>query len=288
MQALRHSKVKLTWDEDDPERNRITRRALSKQEIEEADFKALIASSESESESEAEIGAVTKKDKRTAERDKLRALLLGGNDDAMPEGWASKVDEKDSKDIDMEITFAPGFSTKPRGEDEETTLEKYQRKMKEKRKQRKEEGKAKDEDTEETKKKKKRGISVEDDFFGAASGDENEEVDSNRRRGKGTKDKKNKNGAESLAVPRVASTVEELALLTGGDELEGGTKHFDMKAVLKAEKKKGKKTRKGKKGKAEDDGPDEIQEEFVIDVKDDRFKALHDDYTFAIDPSNPQ
>ena len=62
-----------------------------------------------------------------------------------------------------------------------------------------------------------------------------------------------------------------------------------MKAALKAEKTKGKK-RKGKKGKkGEDDDQElELQEDFSIDVKDERFKALHEDHTFAIDPSNPQ
>jgi len=45
------------------------------------------------------------------------------------------------------------------------------------------------------------------------------------------------------------------------------------------------KRKKGKnKGEAEDN---EIQEQFVINVKDDRFKAVHEDHTFAIDPSNP-
>ena len=50
-QALRHSKVKLTWDEDEPERALVTKRVLSRKEIEENDFRAYIASS-SESESD--------------------------------------------------------------------------------------------------------------------------------------------------------------------------------------------------------------------------------------------
>ena len=85
MQALRHSKVKLTWDDDDPERNQITRRALTKKEIEENDFRAYLASStDTESESEAPGKA---KGKGKADRDRLRALLLGGGDENLPEGW---------------------------------------------------------------------------------------------------------------------------------------------------------------------------------------------------------
>ena len=49
-QALRHSKVKLTWDEDEPDRAQVTRRVLSRKEIEESDFRAYIASESSESE----------------------------------------------------------------------------------------------------------------------------------------------------------------------------------------------------------------------------------------------
>ena len=48
-------------------------------------------------------------------------------------------------------------------------------------------------------------------------------------------------------------------------------------------KKKGKKAKRGP-----DDGENELQEDFSIDVKDDRFKAVLEDHTFAIDPSNPQ
>ena len=87
---------------------------------------------------------------------------------------------------------------------------------------------------------------------------------------------------------RVESTAEELALLAASDNPNGEIKHFDMKAVLRAEKQKGKK-RKGKKGKRGlDEGENEIQEDFAIDVKDERFKAVFEDHTFAIDPSNPQ
>ncbi|MGG6496889.1 UNVERIFIED_CONTAM: hypothetical protein NY603_28620, partial [Bacteroidetes bacterium 56_B9] len=51
--ALRHSKVKLTWDQDDPNRAKFTRKALTREEIEEQDFRNLVAGSDSESEEEA-------------------------------------------------------------------------------------------------------------------------------------------------------------------------------------------------------------------------------------------
>lgn len=280
LQALRHSKVKLTWDEDDPERNQITRRTLSKQEIDEGDFKAYLASSGSESDTDTPDHTNTKyKDKKMASRDKLRALLLAGDDDELPEGWG-RGDEDEPRDIDMEITFTPGLSENKDKNKEETTLEKYERKMKEKRKKRKDELK---EDAE-----KEKG-ETKDDFFDASSEDEAEDAEAEVELTKGKK-KKGKDREErkisSEPVHRHESTAEELALLAASDNPNEEPKHFNLKSVLKAEKRSKGKGKKGKKkGEMEDN---EIQEEFAINVKDDRFKALHDDHTFAIDPSNPR
>lgn len=274
--------MKLTWDEDDPERNQITRRALTKQEIEEADFKAYLASSTSGSESEPDILNLPKpsakekaSNKKGAERDKLRALLLGGNDDELPEGWG-RGDEDEPKDVDMEITFTPGLSQSKDHDKEETTLQKYERKMKEKRKKRKEELKEKVAEKEQG----SRG-GIHDDFFDAESQEEEKDV---ARTSKTCKDRK-MTKVSSDAGPRHESTAEELALLAASDNPNTEPKHFNLKSVLKAEKKRKGKKKKPRKGEAEES---EIQEDFTIDVKDGRFTALHEDHTFAIDPSNPQ
>ncbi|KAF8168159.1 hypothetical protein B0H34DRAFT_792796 [Crassisporium funariophilum] len=262
--ALRHSKVKLTWDEDDPERNQVTRRALSRKEIEDSDFKAYIANSSSESGSDADEEPAARKKKKKESRNNLRALLLGGNDEVMPEGWG---DEGEGDDVDMEITFTPGLSTK-KSEEDETTLERYQRKMKDKRRKRKDEVKEKGGEKE---------TKLEDDFFEVESDD-------------GVPKRKSKNDKkiadsekESTARPEI--TAEELALLVASDNPNAEPKHFNIKSVIKAEKQN--KRKKGRrKGKAEGED-NEIQEDFVMDVKDDRFKVLHEDHQFAIDPSNP-
>ncbi|KAF9015108.1 hypothetical protein BDQ17DRAFT_1340497 [Cyathus striatus] len=264
--ALRHSKVKLTWDEDDPERVQITRRTLTRKELEESDFKAYIASSSDESEGESSV-----KDKKGNNRDKLRALLLGGNDEDMPEGWG---DTGDNDDIDMEITFTPGLSEK-KNEDDETTLERYQRKMREKRKKRKEE--VKETSIKEAGKEK----SIDDDFFETGSGDEDEDSRDIQRKNS----VKDRTGNTEEQGSRKESTTEELELIAASDNPNADPRHFNLKSVLKAEKssKKGKKT--SKKGKLEEDN--EVQEDFAINVKDDRFKVLFEDHQFAIDPSNP-
>ena len=294
-QALRHSKVKLTWDEDEPERALVTKRVLSRKEIEENDFRAYIASS-SESESDdaptASKGKASKKDAKAAEREKLRALLLGGGDDAMPEGWGTSKGGNDD-DVDMEITFTPGLSAS-KDEKDETTLEKYQRKMKEKKKKRKEEMLERRQEKAEEKKGDKSGKNpLNDDFFGGDSDEESaDEVEKAAPTGKKKKEKgkkgKEKDVDHEERPARVESTAEELALLAAADNPHGEVKHFDMKAVLRAEKRGGKR-KKGKKGKkGADDGENELQEDFSIDVKDDRFKAVLEDHTFAIDPTNPR
>lgn len=284
--ALRHSKVSLKWDEDDPERNKVTRRALTRKEIEEGDYRAYIATSGSEDEDEETKKKIAGKGK--AERERLRKLLLGGDGpDDLPEGWGADPfgDSDDGADGDMEITFMPGLSEAAKTGDE-TTLEKYKRKQKEKRESWKKEQKEKGSEKKETKTKKTKGI--DDDFFAAGSASEDEEVEVEDKKKKSKLKPDLKDRSESPAEEARPATEAELELLVAPDDASGVRKHFDMKSILKAEKAKGKKKSKKGKKKGVDDRDEDIQEDFNIDVKDDRFKALHEDHTFAIDPSNPQ
>lgn len=254
----------MIWDQDDPERDRVTRRALTLKEIEENDFHAYVASpSDSSSEDE------TKSIQETVNRDKLRALLLSGGGNDLPEGWAgSKTGAIDTDDghVDMEVTFRPALSG---GNDEdETTIGKYQRKMREKRKKRKQELKDKSKEKQPA-----------DDFFAQSEGEEDSDESSRAGRRATRGEQGNK--------ARKPSTKEELSLLVAPDEHDSGPKHFDMAAIIKAEKNERKK-RKGRRKKTGGDDENELQDDFAIDVKDERFRALHEDHVFAIDPSNPQ
>jgi len=218
--------VKLTWDEDDPERNQVTRRAFTEKEIDDGDFRAYIASS-SGSESEAEASSSKKKNKKK-ERNRLRNLLLGGNNDDMPEGWG----DDGASDVDMEITFTAGLTGKA-DEGDETTLEKYQRKMREKRKKRKEEVKEKGTS------KAKEVAEDDDEFFERESSGEEDA----KPQKKGKKDRKQKKDVDDKPSrsEREEATAEELALLATSNNPGAEKNHFDFKAVLKAEKTKGKK-----------------------------------------------
>ncbi|KAL5534354.1 hypothetical protein ACEPAG_816 [Sanghuangporus baumii] len=293
--ALRHSRVTLKWDEDDPERNKVLRRTLSKKEIEEDDFRAYIASSSSEDEEEENEPKNSSKSK--AERERLRKLLLGGGGANDQEDANPFVDEDKGAEGDVEITFMPGLSLANANAGDETTIEAYRRKQKEKRLAKKKEKKEKENQGGDKEKdvKSKKNKSIDDDFFAAGSESEDseegrEDLDSRKisKKSKSTKDREEESKA-SVDVESRPATEAELSLLVAPDDVSSERKHFDMKVVLKAEKAKRKRRdRKKKKNKGTGrDDEDEIQEDFQIDVKDERFKALHEDHTFAIDPSNP-
>ncbi|KAJ1339964.1 hypothetical protein BSLG_005399 [Batrachochytrium salamandrivorans] len=140
-QALQHSNVKLTWDTEDTERIRVTRRKFTKDDLKDMDFKAYIASS---SDDEDDLGDGEDAD---ALRAKYQALLKG---DSMNDAFGRK-DHDEDEGQEMEITFASGLSEKAAGRLErkrkrmyvylshkdETVFESYLRKRKEKRKAKK-------------------------------------------------------------------------------------------------------------------------------------------------------
>jgi NUC153 domain len=177
------------------------------------------------------------------------------------------MDDGDGDDVDMEVTFRPALSGEQ--DEDETTIKKYQRKMREKRKKRTQELKDAG-----------RGNAPADDFFARSEGEEDCDEELSHVGRKDT-------GGGQRNETRKPSTKEELSLLVASDQPGSEPKHFDMAAIIKAEKNKGKK-RKGQRKKTSDDDENELQDDFAVDVKDDRFRALHEDHAFAIDPSNPQ
>src|ERR1051325_7679220 len=86
IKALRHTNVKLTWGDDDPDRVKTTRQKFTKKDIDDVDFKAYIASSSEESDEDVE-----------GIRQKYRNLLY-------------ETENDNAEDQEMEITFTPGLS----------------------------------------------------------------------------------------------------------------------------------------------------------------------------------
>ncbi|KXN72798.1 hypothetical protein CONCODRAFT_32445, partial [Conidiobolus coronatus NRRL 28638] len=228
--VLTRSKVKLTWEDDDPDRVKLTRRKFTQDEIEDQDFSAL-------------LGSDSEEDEKEDLKQKYRALLNFAK---------SQKEEEEGSDEEMEITFTPGLS-KSKAEDNlpvkedpkasakpanETTIEAYMRKQREKRM--------------------------------AKASAKNAKIEAK----KAAEPVKTK--AELKAEERQHKA--ELELLLAEEDGEAKREHFDLKEVMKSEK-------KNKKKKKQE--LTEIQDNFEIDTQDPRFSAIHESHMFAIDPTNP-
>jgi len=336
-EALTHSKVRLTWDEEDTNRKEVQKRAFSRQEVDENDLKAYIGSDSSDDEEDDdEDGGVEvvdgttgdstkvapKQSKAEAARAKMRAALGLAENKTKARRPKADVDEKSAPTGGMQITFTAGLSstaTKPTTDNgttkssifknqpedviEETTLERYKRKEKERKARRKAKNKGGDdeediaapaEDHEAVADETQEDDPFNDPFF-------TDPAAANAAAKKAAKKAKRDTAAAEIAAAAKAKQKEkaELELLMAGDGADGtslGERSFSMAAIRKAEKdaKKGtkgkkKKAKKGWKGEdlVEDDGK-LVDDGFVMDVTDDRFKEAFENHDFAIDPSNPK
>ncbi|GKT45217.1 pre-rRNA-processing protein esf1 [Colletotrichum spaethianum] len=315
--ALQHSKVKLTWDvnPDDAARKASINRAFtgSRSQLEENDLKAYLASDseddgdsfagfdDEEKEEEEAAAAEPKLSKKELARRKMReALGLGAEE------------EKKSKDGpvgEMEITFTPALteSKKDRkSEEEETTIEKYKRKERERKEKKREAARARREGgVAATTKEAAESAEEEIGDAGEDLGFDDPFFTTDEPAAAATKTKTSIRKEERLAK-RAAREAEEkekaeqkaqLQLLMADEndnEQAEHLDHFDMNEILKAEKLKKKKGKAAKKLAAKKaaaaDGDEKVglQQDFKMDVDDDRFKAVFESHEYAIDPSNPK
>ena len=302
--ALQHSKVRLTWDADDAVRKESVKRAFtgSRQAVDENDLKAYLGSDSSDQSEEEDSRDGTenatpgsKSTKKEASRLRLRSAF-GLTDNATSKAATGSVG-------DMEITFTSGFSAKDSNGSvftngpviQETTVEKYVRKEKERKQRRKEKAKAAREgedrsmsqDEEPNMKDTEEDLGFEDPFF--TSTDLATQVSKPSK-----EDQKARRASQEAAAAAATAERAELELLMNDDidaSATGGSKqaHFDINAVLKAEKaEKGKKKKKrfGKDKKSVD--MEAAQDGFEMNVKDPRFSDLFENHEFAIDPTNPR
>lgn len=322
--ALRHSKVKLTWDQDDPNRIKVTRRNLTREEIEEQDFKDYIASSGDDTdddfpEVDSKIINGNKKSKKQLMKErtaKLRNLLLAGDDEQDGDIWgkAGKTLDKEvgggkgkkgKVEDDMEITFRPGLDaskiTDKVEEENMTSLEKYQLRMKEKKARKKEKMELKRAGKEDEERDKSKA--EKDEFFGGESSDDDNETGTKAKptakskpvsNGKSVVSEKSNQPKPIAKAPTIAPVPPPTAL---NPELESSSNHFSMRDILASEKAQGSKRKRKRPGQsrkeAEAEAAGRSREielgpgDWKIDTKDERFKALHEEPEFAIDPSNP-
>ncbi|OWF52313.1 ESF1 homolog [Mizuhopecten yessoensis] len=305
--ALCQSKVDLTWDETDHDRLKVTMRAPSKMDTAtEDDFKAYLASSSGEEDNPYGSFLGESDDENQSEEseseekqiDKYRALLQNIQE--------TEKEQKD-KDIGMEVTWEPGLKQttekllkKKEEEKDSTTWEKYLIKKKEKRQKKREERQMKaKEEKKENKVKEKTNKSdredvpeegeaafSDDDLPGGVNMSEFMDVNSQVQKGK---KKKKKRVVEKLTEEekKEKETKEaELSLLMM-DEKEDDRHHFSLNDLVKDNTTTKKKKRKFKKKdllksktKSEDD--------FKVDVGDERFTAMYSSHVYNLDPTAPE
>ncbi|OEL28784.1 hypothetical protein BAE44_0010198 [Dichanthelium oligosanthes] len=273
--ALQHSRVKLTWDDDEPERKKVLRRKFTDDQLDELDM--YLASDDSASDDDGVDNSDDESlpnggSKRKLTKEERLALLLQGD----------KSDEEQTDDQDMEITFNTELEdlskriVERKSNEEKTVWEKHQEKMKEKKKARKrglmdevDNGDYRSEDEPDE----------DDDFFADEQSDEEPKPSKSKKHKAKAKDKGKRKGKDDSTEEHLEqeATKEELELLVAGDQdTASGAKGYNLK------RKKGKKGKKRKEESVEDKLPD-------IDLsKDDRFSAMFTSHLFAMDPTDPQ
>ena len=315
--ALRHSKVKLTWDAEDKVRKEVQKRAFSRKEIDDNDLQAYIGSASSDDDEDeeedeempegvdADTMSVTSKStvNRQAKRDALRAALgLGAEPE--PLGPRKKKGRDQGPVGNMEISFTPGlsasdkkdsvFENDPR-EIEESTMDRYIRKERERKQRRKERMKARregrDPDAEDSpaddeadageKNDAEEDLGFDDPFFTDPMHEEKEKKKAKKQAQK----QREKDAAKEAAAS--AAQRAELELVMAGDE-DSRLRHFDMREIHKAEKAAKLKGKAAKKKKVKDAQKAVGDDGFEMDTKDPRFARLFESHEFAIDPTNPR
>lgn len=281
--ALQQAKVELTWDETNPERAEVAKKLSSGSidDVTDADLQAYLASSsgeESEEEQEKSENSDSQEDVNKNPIDKYRALL---NDIEKTEK------EKDNKGVEMEITW--GINVKEKTEklvkkklaenEEKTPFEQYLDKRKEKKKAKREERKKKQKESDQSDSEDSdipSDVDMNDPYFA-------EEFDKPEFKKKKSKSK-NKTGPTSEESEQSKQEKAELELLLLNDD-EDTRKHFNLKKIQDEENMSKKKRKKKKQNGT---STDEKQEDnFEVDVKDDRFSALYSSHHFNIDPTDP-
>ncbi|KAI1491655.1 hypothetical protein F5X96DRAFT_630420 [Biscogniauxia mediterranea] len=293
--ALQHSKVKLTWDTnpDDVARRENMKKAFSasRSELEENDLRTYLASDSEDDDGPQEeveelVDEQPKLSKKELKAQRLREALGLGTEPSAKSSKASNVGPVG----EMEITFTPALMGKDdktkEPEAEETTVEKYMRKERERKARRKEKAVAKRNGVSDETNNGDRPAEPEEDLgFDDPFFTIDEPVKTSKSSQRKEERRKKREEKEADAAEKAAQKAQLEKLMADDNKDKERLDHFNMDEITRAEKRKFKKGKKGKKEVVDHGG---LQEDFKMDVKDDRFKAVFESHEFAIDPSNPK
>ncbi|XP_067845565.1 ESF1 homolog [Heptranchias perlo] len=294
--ALSTSKAELTWDETDHERVTTLTRRFKKDEIQEMDFKAYLASSsEEDAEADTEEEKEPQQDEDVKNVAESKMTVKTTKDDEQQISKYRELlrtiqgKEEKNKDMEMEVTWVPGLK--------ETTEAIVKKKLErhiptpweqylEKRKDKKQQKRKKKNKTEDQELNNAEGLSddeipsdvdLNDSFF-------TEELGQSALQQKKI-NKKIKKLTDKQLTPEEEADLEKekakMSLLMMDDE-EEDRRHFNYDKIVEQQnlsKKKKKKLIK-KQGLLEED-------HFQVDVTDPRFQAIYTSHLFNLDPSDP-
>nr|XP_014087155.1 ESF1 homolog [Bactrocera oleae] len=316
--ALQQAKVDLTWDETAMERQELSEKLSSGKlnEISDKDLRKMVAYSSEEDDDSSEEAAVeeekqneTELPNKAKENPKRKKFEIINKYKALLAEINEKEQKKKNNKFEMEISWnidkLKGEKDKQAEESEDqakkqqlTPIEKVLQKRSEKNKQRKEERKKKklqargldpDADISSDSDSIPDGIDMNDPYFAEefANGDY---VDPRAK--KHDKLKKQQNELDKqLAAEEAEKQAKELQLLLDDDDLEEqGKQHFSLEKILKSEqetkskRKRRKQLKKSKSAIAEETKP--VEDNFQININDDRFKAVYTSAKFNIDPTD--
>ncbi|KAJ8930344.1 hypothetical protein NQ314_016894 [Rhamnusium bicolor] len=265
--ALQQAKVDLTWDETNPGRLEIAEKLKSGkvEDISEADLQNYLASSSGE-ENENEVSEESDNENGVNSIDKYKALL---------QDIEQKEQLKNNKDVEMEISW--GIDLKEKTEnlvkkklaenEAKTPFQQYLEKRKEKRKEKRDQRKKKSSEIDDSDSDIPSDIDMNDPYF--AEEFNNPDF------------KKNKRQKEKISHDIDEQKQAELELLLMNED--DNKNHFNLKNIQNEENVTKSKKRKHKKNvnreqKAEDN--------FEVNVQDERFSALFTSHHFNIDPTD--
>ncbi|XP_065363774.1 ESF1 homolog [Calliphora vicina] len=319
--ALQQAKVDLTWDETAVDRKELGDKLSSGklEGISDKDLRKIVAYSseeeqdeegDDEKEEESEIEEETKTTKDTKQEKKKSKKKSQKKDEVINKYKAllAEINEKEEKEKEkkkyqMEFSWeVNNDKTNPFKDDEIeeetkkpqanlTPIEKVLQKRNEKNKKRKEERKKKKmqtngQDSESELDSIPDNIDMDDPYFAEEFANGDFEDPQAKRKEKQKKQKQLKVEQEQEDEKQA----KELELLLDDNEEDDGKQHFSLDKILKSEqetkskKKRRKQLMKSKKSVEESQKP--VEDNFELDINDQRFKAVFSSHEFNIDPTD--
>ncbi|KAF5294248.1 hypothetical protein FQR65_LT10834 [Abscondita terminalis] len=269
--ALQQAKVDLTWDETNPDRIEFTQKLAAGDEVAKNDLDAYLASSSNEEEEDEgnEIIENTTNNSKTNAIDKYKALL---------QDIETKEKEKESKGVEMEVSWDIDLKNKTESlvkkkiveKEERTPFQEYLEKRREKQKMKREERKK---------------MSLENNLNETSDSDIPSDVDLNDTyfaeefNTPEFKQKSKKSPSVKTREEDEGNTAELELLLSSTDDSKN---HFNLKKIQDRENIN--KTKKKLKNK---EVSTKYEDDFQINVEDKRFSALYTSHHFNVDPTDP-